>query len=539
MQARPAVSTLILVSAALIMAALAMAPPLAAFFFPLEIEVREATMWLFVLAMSAGIDIYDSTRVAFVQMFFGPFDPLFKFGIHQLFPALPGWQVCRLPALLLPLVMMAAPIFFAPRLSLRSAALSGVLGAVCFLMMLACLPGSMMLTARPDATMHLMLALCMVTMLAATRTRNQALASLAAGLSGAFAAMAYNSEWRSAPMLLFVLLAWWGLARPERRLAGMGFALAGFATSFALIIGLSVHFDVQTYWMRFYAFYAPSTSVVPWRRLFGMMSALSVLPIIPLGCMAFLFWLRRRQDHCKLIDLLLAGFLFAGVATTLGYIHNAEAGGVYYYNPIFLGVWLVGILLLAGHFSRRDSEAWLLRGQVLGTLVMLVSCLYWSATDRGIVADTLSMLQDQGYALRVTAQLRDAARHYHVVSEDVHLFKERYSGERIDQGDTVHGIMTGNIFGPEFNATARRYFDSLAAHPPAMIVKGFTESPELDEVLSQGYVCVYCGNHNLLLNNRGRGIEVFVRESLSPALAPHFALPPIDNGIHYQWLKNS
>ncbi|MGH7926530.1 MAG: hypothetical protein ACREQV_01885, partial [Candidatus Binatia bacterium] len=51
--------------------------PAAAFFYPLEIETRESTVWLHVLALREGIDIYDYSQVAFINTHHGPFDSLF------------------------------------------------------------------------------------------------------------------------------------------------------------------------------------------------------------------------------------------------------------------------------------------------------------------------------------------------------------------------------------------------------------------------------------------------------------------------------
>src|SRR4030095_14015445 len=65
------------------------------FFYPLEIETRESTTWLYVLALKQGINIYDHSQVAFVNMNHGPFDPLFKLLIATLFPSLESWQVTR------------------------------------------------------------------------------------------------------------------------------------------------------------------------------------------------------------------------------------------------------------------------------------------------------------------------------------------------------------------------------------------------------------------------------------------------------------
>ena len=73
-----------------------------AFLYPLEIETRESTVWLHVLALRHGINIYDHTQVAFINQNHGPFDPLFKLSIAALFPFLEAWQITRISVLLLP-----------------------------------------------------------------------------------------------------------------------------------------------------------------------------------------------------------------------------------------------------------------------------------------------------------------------------------------------------------------------------------------------------------------------------------------------------
>jgi hypothetical protein len=63
-----------------------------AFVYPLEIETREATVWLHVLALKHGVNIYDHNQVAFINQNHGPFDPLFKLSIATLFPFLEPWH---------------------------------------------------------------------------------------------------------------------------------------------------------------------------------------------------------------------------------------------------------------------------------------------------------------------------------------------------------------------------------------------------------------------------------------------------------------
>src|SRR5919197_3120084 len=76
------------------------------FFYPLEVETRESTVWLYVLALRQGISIYDHSRVAFVNMNHGPFDPLFKLLITLLCPFLEPWHIVRFAVFLLPFVYL-------------------------------------------------------------------------------------------------------------------------------------------------------------------------------------------------------------------------------------------------------------------------------------------------------------------------------------------------------------------------------------------------------------------------------------------------
>ena len=79
-----------------------------AFTCPLELEMREGSVWIQVLAKRAGVDIYDTARVAFVNMNHGPLDPILKAWISSCLPALPGHMVTRTFVLLTPFFLFAA-----------------------------------------------------------------------------------------------------------------------------------------------------------------------------------------------------------------------------------------------------------------------------------------------------------------------------------------------------------------------------------------------------------------------------------------------
>ena len=61
---------------------------LSAWNYPFELEARESTEWLYVLADRAGVSIYDHARVAFLNMNHGPVDPIWKMLVARIFPFL-------------------------------------------------------------------------------------------------------------------------------------------------------------------------------------------------------------------------------------------------------------------------------------------------------------------------------------------------------------------------------------------------------------------------------------------------------------------
>src|SRR5881296_209271 len=103
----PRVSRLTILVLTPFLVALSLFSSAVVFFYPLEIETRESTIWLHVLAMKEGINIYDHSRVAFINISHGPLDALFKFAVASLLPFLESWQVTRFAVFLLPYLFLA------------------------------------------------------------------------------------------------------------------------------------------------------------------------------------------------------------------------------------------------------------------------------------------------------------------------------------------------------------------------------------------------------------------------------------------------
>ena len=125
-----------------------------AFTSPLELEMREGSVWIHVLAKRAGVDLYDTARVAFVNMNHGPLDSILKTWISRCVPALPGHMVMRTFVLLTPIFLFAS----AYRISRGDLAASLLAAGTLFLFI--CHLSVLMLVGRPDPTAICVLAIC-------------------------------------------------------------------------------------------------------------------------------------------------------------------------------------------------------------------------------------------------------------------------------------------------------------------------------------------------------------------------------------------
>ena len=86
----------------------------AALMVPLELEIREGSTWILVPAKRAGVDLYNTSRVAFVNMNHGPMDAVLKGWIATHFTSLAGHGVLRMFVFLMPFFFLGSAYYVVP-----------------------------------------------------------------------------------------------------------------------------------------------------------------------------------------------------------------------------------------------------------------------------------------------------------------------------------------------------------------------------------------------------------------------------------------
>ncbi len=496
-----------------------------AFFYPLEFETRESTVWLHVLALKQGINIYNHSQVAFVNMNHGPFDPLFKLVIASLFPFLQSWHITRFAVLLLPYIFIVLAWKLIAKVSTKSFLHALYLGSIGYLSLLV-ISDDIFLTGRSDATAAVLL-LLLVYISIAYSPKTDLTTALHGLVCGTIGTSVILTNWRIAPTILALLIFIIWIYKNVNAATGRHIViyLLSFITASLGIWVLTLHyffnFDLVLYYTHFFGLYTRAAGWGP--GIFGRSVLLFIILLFYkplLLASAFYLLTPARNQRVNKAWVLLSCIVF--VSCALAYYLNYYGGGTHYFVPFMIILWffyatnyaaehrqrltLLGISLVAFTFLRLAPV--LMNMQTLDTMALKSNQAYSLKTlVRRLVKEedkwnpfqnTLKRAYTMNQASSFMTLVRTLAETNTILSEDAFFFRTSYKGELIDMGDTV-SVLKG-YYGEEFSRTVEYHFDRVQRHPPDYILTGFTESPELRKVIEKKYILIAEGPDNLTAN---------------------------------------
>ena len=499
-----------------VLAVAAFASAAIVFFYPLEIETRESTVWLHVLAEKNGIDIYDHAITAFVDMNHGPLGPLVKYWIASLLPFLAPWQVTRFFVFLLPFVF----VFVGWKLTASASGTSKkqvlFLSGLGFAMLLVT-AREFLFVGRADATIAVLLLLALYASLS-SRPQGVPAAVLHGALAGILGIGMVLTIWRLAPVTfgVFVFSLWrfYWIERLPRKTLWAWAAAYGLTcvTALSLVVLIVFHGDLRLYYGHFFSYFAATAGPggkhyggsVPafLASLFNPTAAPDDYKGGPLLLAAFVYAMTWGQGGATAKGLKVLSF-FALVASAAGYYFAYQGGGSWHFIPFFLVLW--AYLCSVEASIPRARLAWI--GLCVVGLVGLSA-----STD---VVPTLQRAARRGEAMTFLNTLQTLDATHSLVSEDLFFFRTSYHGEVVDIGEDTTLLLGDGVIDDAFARTVRRHFDRLRSDPPDYILEGIGGSPELEQLIRDKYVLVAKGPGNLTGNGPSSS-RLFRRRDLAP-----------------------
>jgi hypothetical protein len=488
-----------------------------AFIYPLEIETRESTVWLHVLALKHGVNIYDHNQVAFINQNHGPFDPLFKLSIATLFPFLESWQIARFSVLALPYAFLLVAWRLLGKLSMRCRLDVLYLGAIGYLFLVVSAK-EFIFVGRSDATAALLLlpltyfSVCAATLGSWTSVRH--------GLVwGSLGMLVILTNWRMLPVVLALLIfsVWMLHYKNHATFRITAHYLAGCACAsvaiFALLLFYSFDFDLSLYYKHFFGVYSASSG--HGHRTYAHASGIWFLGSLLqptaspeslkggplLWALAVYSLVPNKMSAENRAWFLLASVVFIGC--TVAYYLNYYGGGQWYFIPFLIVLWF----FLGANYTAMSAS----RLAAVGTVMTVLLCI----NVRTVIEPSLWRASTFSQAYDFMRELRSLQSKHRLLSEDTFFFRTSYQGELIDMGDMVSRVRRrGYYYGDEFNRTVDRHFERIRQDPPDYIVTGFTESPELRRFAEENYLLVARGPANFTANGLGES-RLFRRNDLA------------------------
>lgn len=475
-----------------------------AFFYPLEIETRESTVWLHVLALKDGVNIYDYGKVAFINTHHGPFDSSVKLLVARVFPFLESWQVIRWAVFLLPYAFIAVAwkLVGRPAGSWMTALYLGSIGY--WIVVLTA--KDWLFVGRNDPTAALLLLLLVFASVAFAAKRGLTIVShgLICGLLGSSVVL---TNWRLAPSSFAILVFTVWLyrqshgARARQVVLYLVSYLSASLALWVLLVLQQFDFDVTRYWAHFFGYFlGPSgTGNKPYAHASALWFIGSLFkPVVTpdslkggpiLMALAVYLLIPRKSMAVNKAWFALCSFVFCVCA--LAFYLNYYGGGQWYFIPFAIILWC----FLCVNATSMPAIRLAALGAVMSGFLLI--------NFNTVIVPTLWRLSTMRQAYSFMDKVRSLEVSHSILSEDTFLFRSSYGGELIDMGDQIHKVRRRNYYGDTFNKTVDRHFERIRREPPDYIVTGFTASPELRKLMEESYVLTEQGPGNFTANGFG------------------------------------
>lgn len=458
-------------------------PILIAFFYPLELEVRESTLWLHVLTMKANINIYDGKLVAYANQAHGVMDPIIKYLINLWLPFLQPWQVSRIFWILTYFL-----IFFINYLTFKSLKKKNLLSIILissivfyslFFLFTKTFQG------RADITASFFIIL--LSYFCIDRDflyKNKAL------IIALLAAIILLTNWRF--LILVACIITYSLAINIRKIRFFEFYFFK-KLIFLFFIFLSLplfifwfffDFNLNTFINYFIEFFYFESHFNLNHFILGFKSLLKVEKFFVLIIFSILLFLilhkqtKKKYIHKNRIKLLF--FFFVTLFSIIQYLYNYVGGGIYYFTPITFFLWFLFI-----DFIKNDTDEFnkiKLKSISSYLLIIFIIVIFISSVKSSILS-SIYLVKTFNEARVANKYFSQLSEENSVLSESLHFFKKKYNNEKIDIGD----LLSYRAFqiGGDYEDTYKNHLDDISGLQYNFIIHVFTDSSLIKDLVEK------------------------------------------------------
>ena len=460
----------------LFLAIILLSPILMSMNFPIELEARESTLWLHILTIKEGINIYDQKLVAYANQAHGPLDPIFKLFIHKILFFLEPWQVSRLNNLMLFLsIFLINFLVFKKEHTIKlSLFISLTIYSLVYLL-------TKTFQGRADITAMLFISylsyLCC--------DKNYYKKNINLIFASFIFSLIIMTNWRFLPLCLAISLFpiidsgnIKNIFSKHKIFIVIKFFLYS-VIPFFLILYLFFNLELKKYFDYFIGFFYFGESFFTLEHFNqGLRHVIRVEKIYFLIFLIFLyllkFYKKEQINFSYFLKILITVLVF--LSSLVSYLYNYVGGGIYYFTPLIFFLWFQIL-----YEQKNDHFSLNFKGKI-NILIIAISLIIILVSTKNSIRSYNFLKAGHKDSIILHEYLTELnLKNKNVLSESLHFHKKNYSGEKIDIGDLIS--YRAFQVGGEYEKTYLSHLKDLKDLKFDYIVHNFTGSQIINELI--------------------------------------------------------
>lgn len=451
-------------------------PIIISFFYPIELEVRESTLWLHILTIIDGINIYDPSLVAYANQAHGPMDPILKLLIYKILFFLEPWQVSRLNN-----VLLFISIFIINYLKFKKSNNFITIGFISILIYSLIFLFTKTFQGRADITAMLLISwLCYF-----CSNENNFDRIIKITLLAFLFSLIIMTNWRFLPLCLAIVFFpilytndFRDIFKFKKIILILNFLFLSLIP-FILILFLFFDFNLKKYFDYFIGFFYFESHFSFKHYLIGLNNLIRVEKLYLLIILFVTYLLKNIYEtdeifFKKFFKILISFFVF--FVSLVSYLYNYVGGGIYYFTPVIFFLWY---LIL---FEYKEKKLNFIHNKYISILIFFCVIVITTMSLKNSIRSSIGLYSSYLKAIKMHNYLFKITNHNQkVLSESLHFHKRKYSGEKIDIGDLIS--YRSSQVGGSYEQTYKSHLKDLEQGKYDFIIHNFTGSNFINELI--------------------------------------------------------
>ena len=472
-------------------------PNIISFFLPISLEGHETSAWLHVLTLDERINIYDHSKVAFVNQAHGPTTSYFYYIVYKVLPFLKSYQLVRLPVLFFPFIIFFIFYHFSKKYFTKELSTPIILSIFIYGTYFILFQN---LGGRADYLASVFFCLSLFPLLKENKNFNDII------LLSILIIFIFTSNWRFLPLSLLVFLHFifqeYNYSKKILSTKNTFFVIATFTLAiiyFGNLIYFSFDNDLQKFFNHFFGIIskqdnnsldrALNFNSILYSQWFNMI--IKSEKVIIVLCFSVLLVIndivkfKKEKSFFSIYNIIAITLIVLMVL--ISHLLNLYAGGIWYYSQIPLIFMVIFLNKIIFFYKKPSISKFNLIEKIM--LILLIFLVLNSIKNTSRMS--LRFITHYSEISKFNKLIKKISLNNQIHSDSYHFHKNKYNNETIDTAGFSQQIALNGRFGNKFSNTFFKNENLLKKDPPKYLIITFTCTSFIKNFAKKKYKLIY------------------------------------------------